>query len=61
MIKQKIWYNVNVNDSRIEQFETLEQAQDYINKQVKPYITKSMYEYDDECECWNEISEMGCN
>ena len=61
MIKQKIWYNVNVNDSRIEQFETLEQAQDYINKQVKPYITKSMYEYDDECECWNEISEMSCN
>lgn len=61
MAKQKIWYNVNINDSRVEQFETLEQAQDYINKQVKPYITKSTYEYDDECEYWNEISETCCN
>ena len=61
MIKQRIWYNVNVNDSRIEQFETLEQAQDYINKQIKPYITKSTYEYSDECEFWYEISETGCN
>ena len=61
MVKQKIWYNVNVNGSRVEQFETLKQALDYINKQVKPYITKSLYEYDNECECWNEISEIGRN
>lgn len=61
MAKQKTWYNVNVNGSRVEQFETLEQAQDYINKQVKPYITKSTYEHNDECECWDEISETGCN
>lgn len=61
MTKQKTWYNVNVNDSRIEQFETLEEAQDYINKRLKPYITKSIYEYDNECECWDEISETCCN
>ena len=61
MTKQKIWYNVNVNDTRVEQFETLEQAQDYINKQIKPYITKSTYEYDNECGCWEEIRETVCN
>lgn len=57
MAKREKRYNVNINNSRIEQFETLGQAQDYISKQVKPYITKSTYEYDDECECWDEIVE----
>lgn len=57
MVEQKTLYNVNINNSRVEQFETLEQAQDYINKQIKPYITKSIYEYDNECECWDEIIE----
>ena len=56
---KKTWYNVNVNDSRVEQFETLEEAQEYLNNQIKPYITKSIYEYDKECDEWFETSEMG--
>lgn len=58
MTKQKIWYNVNANDTRLEQFETLKQAQAYINKQLKLCITKSTYEYDEECGCWEEIKEQ---
>ena len=56
---KKTWYNVNINDSRVEQFETLEQAQEYLNNQIKPYITKSIYEYDTECDEWFETVEMG--
>lgn len=52
---------MNISDTRLEQFETLEQAQDYINEQIKPYITKSTYEYDYECGCWEEIRETVCN
>ena len=52
---KKIWYNINLNGSRVEQFETLEQAQDYLKKISS--ITQSIYEYDADCEEWNEISE----
>ena len=55
--EQKVWYNVNVNDSRVEQFETLEEAQAYLEKQIKPYITKSLYVHDAMCDCWDEIEE----
>ena len=56
---EKTWYNVNVNGYRVEQFETLEQAQEYLNKQIKPFITKSIYKYDNECDEWYETTETG--
>lgn len=71
MTKQKIVYNVNVCNSRVEQFDTLEEAQDFINKKCQPYITKSTYECDCEncdyedcdfwygCEDWAETKEQG--
>ena len=57
MEQQRTYYNVNINDSRVEQFETLEEAQEYISNLMKPYITKSTYVYDQECDCWDEVAE----
>ena len=58
---KKILYNVNINDSRVEQFETLEDAQEYLANLTKPYITKSVYKYDTECNCWDEEVEYNVN
>ena len=44
----KTWYNVNINNSRVEQFTTFEEAQKYLEDfKSKCYITKSVYEYSD--------------
>lgn len=53
---EKTWYNVYFNDERVDQFNTLEEAMRYIDN-LKTYITKSTYVYDEDCVEWNEISE----
>ena len=50
----KTWYNVYLNGNR-EQFETLEQAQSYLNN--NSMITKSVYEYEVARDMWFEVSE----
>lgn len=57
---EKTWYNVYFNDERVDQFNTLEEAMRYIDN-LKTYITKSTYVYDEDCVEWNEISEKKLN
>jgi hypothetical protein len=59
---EKTWYNVNINGARVEQFNTVEEAQQYIDDfKSRCYITKSIYSYDEACVEWNEISEKSLN
>lgn len=55
---KKIFYNVNINDTRVEQFETLEQAYEYAkSKHTIPFLTKSVYETVEDSDISEEISE----
>ena len=58
----KTWYNVNIDGFRVDQFNTVEEAQKYIDDfKSRCYITKSVYVYDEDCIEWNEISEKNLN
>ena len=62
MQENKILYNLNINNERIEQFSTLKEAKEFLEKHpISIYFTKSLYTYDKECDCWDEVSESHVN
>lgn len=61
---KQLLYNVNnAEGSRVEQFETLEEAQEFLIELSKrvPFITKSVYAYYDDSIEPDEITEYNVN
>ena len=59
---ERTWYNVNIDGTRVDQFGTIEEAQQYIDDfKSRCYITKTLYVYDEDCTEWYEINEKNLN
>ena len=64
IVSKTLRYNVNnAEGSRVEQFETLEEAQQFLIELTKrvPFITKSAYAYYDDSIEPDEVTEYNVN
>ena len=64
IVSKTLRYNVNnAEGSRVEQFETLEEAQQFLIELTKrvPFITKSVYAYYDDSIEPDEVTEYNVN